>query len=85
MTQDQFNDAVLDVTGGPNWDIVKKGLANDIYNTQAQALDAKSWEEVCELRGFAKGLAFVMRLRETIQAAKTEGVQLVDVTQDASL
>ena len=38
MTQDQFNDAVLDVTGGPNWDIVKKGLANDIYNTQAQEI-----------------------------------------------
>lgn len=85
MTQDDFNEALLDVTGGPQWDVVKKGLANDIYAAQAQALDAKSWEEVCELRGFAKGLAFVMNLRENLIAANKQGANLEAVGKDAYL
>ena len=64
MTQEEFNNAVLNVTGGPDWDIVKQGLANDIYQVQAGALDAKSWEAVCEARGFAAGLAYISSLRE---------------------
>lgn len=73
ITQEKFNEAVLDVTGGPNWDIVKLGLSNDIYQAQAQALDAGSWEEVCRLRGFAQGLAYVMNLREVVTTSIREG------------
>lgn len=65
MTQEEFNQAVLAVTGGPDWDIVKQGLANDIYQVQSGALDAKTWEAVCEARGFAAGLAYIINLRET--------------------
>lgn len=65
MTQDDFNAAVLNVTSGPDWDVVKQGLANDIYQVQAGSLDAKSWEAVCEARGFAAGLAYISNLRET--------------------
>ncbi len=66
MTEEQqaLEDAVLEVTGGPAWEIVCKGLANEIYQAQAQALDCESWDQVNELRGFAKGLAYMMRLRE---------------------
>ena len=73
ITQEEFNEAILEVTGGPAWDIVKSGLLNDIYQVQAGALDAKSWEKVCEDRGFAKGLMHVIALRETlIKAAEIE-------------
>lgn len=65
MTQDQFNEAVLNVTGGQDWAIVQQGLANDIYQIQAGALDAKNWDAVCEARGFAAGLAYISALRET--------------------
>lgn len=68
ITQAEFNEAVLEVTGGPNWDVVKKGLANDIYQTQASALDAADWGQVCELRGFARGIAYMMNLREAVKA-----------------
>ena len=64
MTQDDFNNAVLAVTAGPDWDVVKQGLSNDIYQVQAGALDAKSWEQVCEARGFAQGLAYIINIRE---------------------
>jgi len=66
ITQEQFNAAVLSVTGNADWEIVKKGLANDIYQVQANSLEAKSWEEVCESRGFAKGLAYVSGIREAV-------------------
>lgn len=64
ITQDEFNEAVLTITGGPDWDIIKQGLSNDIYQVQSGALDAKSWELVCEARGFAQGLAYIINLRE---------------------
>jgi len=73
VTQEEFNDAVLHVTGGPEWDIVKQGLSNDIYQAQAGALDAKTWERVNELRGFAQGLAYVINIREnTLTAIEQE-------------
>ena len=66
MTQDEYNEAVLERTSGPNWDIVVKGLKNDIYHTQAMAFDAKDWGAVCELKGFARGLAYCMNLRNVV-------------------
>ena len=84
MTQDEFNEAILTVTAGPAWDLVKRGLANDIYNAQAQALDVKSWDEVCELRGFAKGLAFMMNIRDNTLRAKAQGSSLMAV-EDANV
>ena len=73
MTQEDFNDAILMCTGHPEWEIVKKGLANDIYQAQAQALDAEDWDKVNELRGFAKGLAFIINIRESTLAAMSQG------------
>lgn len=64
LTEQDLEDATLEVTSGPEWDIVKKGLANEIYQQQAQALDAKDWGEVCRLRGFAQGIAHMMSMRE---------------------
>lgn len=69
ITQDQFNAAVLNVTAGPDWDIIKKGLQNDIYQIQAGALDAKDWDTVCESRGFAQGVAYMINLRDSVIGA----------------
>jgi uncharacterized protein YbcC (UPF0753/DUF2309 family) len=77
MTQDDFNNAVLTCTGHPEWELVKKGLANDIYQAQSRALDAKDWDEVCELKGFAKGLAFIISLRESTISAAQQGSSLL--------
>lgn len=78
MTQDDFNDAVLTCTGHEKeWNLVKKGLANDIYAAQAQSLDAKNWDQVCELKGYAKALAFIIGLRENTLQAKAQGSSLL--------
>lgn len=66
MTDEELDEAVLSVTGNPNWNIVVKGLQNDIYGLQASALDAPDWDTVCRLRGQAEGLAFVINLRDTV-------------------
>jgi hypothetical protein len=84
ITPEQYTEAVLDVTGGSSWDIFKKGLEGDIYTLQAQALDAETWEQVCELRGFAKGLAFIMNLRENTKLAMAQGESLLSA-HDAPL
>jgi len=69
ITQDQFDAAILEVTGGPNWDIVKEGLRAEIYQTQANVFTKNDWGEVQRSRGFAEGIAYCMNLRElTIQA-----------------
>lgn len=65
VTQEQFDEAVLTLTGTPEWDIIVQGLANDIYHTQCQALDAADWGAVKELKGFASGLSYVINLRST--------------------
>lgn len=70
ITQEQLDEAVLDLTGRPEWATLAKGLQNDIYQAQATALDAPDWDTVCRLRGFAEGLAFVLRLRDTVLGAK---------------
>jgi len=64
VTPEQFTTALLNVTSGPDWDIVKAGLSNDIYQAQAGALDVPTWDKVCELRGFAQGLAYIINIRE---------------------
>lgn len=67
ITQEQFDDAVLALTGDPNWDIITQGLANDIYQTQASVFDsAHDWGQVMELKGFARGLAYVVNLRNNV-------------------
>ena len=66
MTQDEFNEAVLNITGNPDWALIKKGLENDVYHAQAQAFNAPDWGGVRELKGFAQGLTYVMNLRETV-------------------
>lgn len=69
ITQEQFDQAVVNVTGAGDWDIIKQGLANDIYQIQAGALDAKTWEEVCEAKGFARALAYIINLRDNVTRA----------------
>lgn len=65
--EEEWEEAVLACTSpGASWEIVQKGLANEIYATQANALDAPDWGKVCELRGFAQGIQMMRSLRDTV-------------------
>jgi hypothetical protein len=74
MEQDEWMEAILTVTGGTDWDVVKKWLATEIYTKQAESLEAENWDVLCENRGFAQGLAYIMNIRETVIAIKAQEV-----------
>lgn len=67
-----WEDAVLTITSGQAWETVRDGLTNEIYACQAAALEQHSWDKVCELRGYAQGLAFILNLRENTILAKKQ-------------
>ncbi len=71
-TDDKFFEDMITLTGYPEWDVLVKDLENVIYHTQSNALEATSWEAVCESRGFAKGLAYLVNLRDTIKKTQQE-------------
>lgn len=72
ITQEQVDDAVLALTGLPEWNILQQALNHEIYQCQASSLDVNTWEEVCALRGYAKGLAFVINLRDMVTKSKEQ-------------
>jgi len=62
---DKYNEAMMTLTSYPEWEVFVKELANEIYQTQANALeDAKDWGDLCEKRGTCKGLNRVLTLRD---------------------
>ena len=85
ITQEQLNEAILEVTGMRAWDIIKKGLEHDIYNTQARAFDAQNWGDVKELKGFAQGLSYVIGLRELVSAQVEQAKQNEAFANDANV
>jgi len=62
---EKYNEAMITLTSYPEWELFVKELANEIYQTQANALeDSKDWGDLCEKRGVCKGLARVLNLRD---------------------
>lgn len=60
----QYFEDITTLTGYPEWAVLVKELEHMIYHTQANAIERTSWEKVNEDRGFAKGLAYIVNLRE---------------------
>jgi uridine phosphorylase len=77
---DKYYEQMIQLTAYPEWGELVEELKRMIYNVQANALEAKSWEEVCENKGFAAGLAFLVNLRED-----TKKQQAIEVDNDAAL
>lgn len=68
VTQEQVKDAILLTTGSPQWEIIQKGLLNEIQNSHSNVFHLKSWEDVCEERGFVRGLYYVLTMRQQVLA-----------------
>lgn len=63
--QDQdFQEAMIQLTAYPEWKVLVKDLESLIYHTQCNALEVRTWEALNESKGFAKGLQFVCELRD---------------------
>lgn len=68
VTQEQLNDAILSLTGKPEWDILSKFLVSEAMAARDSCADANTWEDVLRKRGFSDGLAFVVNLREMTES-----------------
>ncbi len=71
-TRSKYIDAVMDVTSGEAWEIVKESLEGEIRDLQVRALGAKTWEDVCELRGQAQAYIVIYNMRENAKLEKTQ-------------
>lgn len=64
ITQEELDNAILGITGTPNWDIIAKFLVAEAIQSRDMCADAKDFDEVNRLAGFAQGLAYVVNLRD---------------------
>lgn len=78
-TAQELEDAILLVTGMPEWHTLQVGLFNEIQAVQSNAFMLSSWDKVNEERGFCKGLMYVVTLRDQLIAAKTQAEADADV------
>jgi hypothetical protein len=60
----KYNEAMITLTSYPEWELFVKELANEIYQTQANALEAEDWGDLNKKRGVCEGLARVINLRD---------------------
>ena len=73
ITQEQLDEAILGLTGTPNWEIIATFLVSEAIQSRDMCADANSWDEVNKLSGFAEGLAYVVNLRSMTEASLKEG------------
>lgn len=71
---EQFKEAMLTLTGSPEWDMLLDELKKEIYQHQANLLDnAKNWDSVVFTKGWCSALAYIVTLRD-----RTKAMQEVD-------
>ncbi len=58
------HDDIMTLTGTSEWKVVIAEAEKLVYQIQSDALEAADWDMVCENRGFCRGLAFFINLRE---------------------
>lgn len=72
ITQEQYEDAVLMITGRPEWNDFALGLIEEIKLSQQNVFTKDNWDAVCEEKGFCRGLAYVITLREQVIKVRQE-------------
>ena len=72
MTQEELDNAILTITGRPEWALVAELLAREAIISRDMCADANTWEDVQRRAGFAEGLGYVLNLREMTERALGE-------------
>lgn len=76
----KYYEAMITLTAYPEWKEWCDEIAKEIYQIQANALESKDYGDLCERKGFAKGLAYVINLRDdTLKARQIEESNDADV------
>lgn len=79
LTQEQTNyyDRLDEMFGTAGWRELVEEAKKEIYQIQADALEAKSWDTVCYLKGKAEQLAYLVNLEE-ISDMQRKSLELAD-------
>lgn len=67
---DKYFEDIMILTGTPEFKVLTKELERMVYQLQANAFEAPSWTKLQEDKGFAKGLAYIINLRENSKTEK---------------
>jgi hypothetical protein len=70
--QSKYFDDLDSVFGTVGWKVLLAELEQEIYEIQADALDAKDWDSVCRLRGRAEAWAYLRNLEAVLDHQKAE-------------
>lgn len=63
----EYFDSLEEVFGTPGWTILIEDAKREVYQLQADALDAPDWETLLTSRGRAQQLAEFIRLPEQVE------------------
>ncbi len=72
IDQETIEDAVLTLTGAPEWKAIQEGLFREMQQSHANVFHQPTWEAVCEEKGFVRGLYYCLALREQVIAAQKQ-------------
>lgn len=71
-TKEDFEDALLIITGHEKWPILQQVLYNEMQVSSDNGLFLPTWEKVQEEKGFIRGLMYVVSLRDQVKAAQKQ-------------
>lgn len=72
---EKYFDDLEDMFGTQGWRNLVDEAKRQIYEFQAQALEAKNWDDVCYLKGQAEQLARLINLRDVTATLRANAEQ----------
>lgn len=79
----EYFDDLEAVFGMRGWKRIVEEAKSEIYQLQAEALEAQSWDKVCELRGRAITAFRIVNLEDITAMAKQNVLAVEDGGEDA--
>ncbi|MHA2067879.1 MAG: hypothetical protein ACXABY_26240 [Candidatus Thorarchaeota archaeon] len=80
MTPEQYIRAMREMIETDGWRIYKEECEKEIYHLQADALEAKDWDEILVNRGRAQQLAETCALEDVIENQNNELLEMTDAS-----
>jgi len=70
--EQKYYDDLDEMFATEGWKNLIEDCTKEIYQLQADALEAGSWDEVCRLRGRAEQLAYLVNLEAVTETMKQQ-------------
>jgi hypothetical protein len=82
--QVKYYDELEDTIGTPGWKTIVEEAKSEIYQLQADALDAPNWDMVNYIRGKAEQLAYLVNL-QGISSTQKAALEQNDEVEEGEL